>query len=145
MLLISRWAGVLANNIAEKGTKRARNVPFLRPQWFQLNPSNSFRKNGGDDETRTRDLCRDSLGIHVLSATYILAGAGKSLKRTVGPKSGVKFVIFLQIGPKIVPCSQNLCSSRSNFTTVASAFQRFQPVNSTQYLLGLLGNEGRVD
>jgi hypothetical protein len=21
---------------------------------------NSFRKNGGDDETRTRDLCRDS-------------------------------------------------------------------------------------
>jgi hypothetical protein len=40
--------------------------------------------NGGDDETRTRDLCRDSLGIHVASATYILAGAAKSLKRTVG-------------------------------------------------------------
>jgi hypothetical protein len=33
---------------------------------------------------RTRDLCRDSLGIHVLSATYILAGAAKSLKETVG-------------------------------------------------------------
>ena len=61
------------------------------------------------------------------------------------PKSGVKFVIFLQIGPKIDTCSQNLCSSRSNFTTVASAFQRFQLVNSTQYLLGLLSNEGRVD
>ena len=30
--------------------------------------------NGGDDETRTRDLCRDSLGIHVLSATYVLNG-----------------------------------------------------------------------
>jgi AraC-like DNA-binding protein len=40
--------------------------------------------NGGDDGTRTRDLCRDSLGIHVLSATYILAGAAKSLKGTVG-------------------------------------------------------------
>ena len=43
-----------------------------------------FFRNGGDDETRTRDLCRDSLGIHVLSATYTLAGAAKSLKRTVG-------------------------------------------------------------
>jgi len=40
--------------------------------------------NGGDAGTRTRGLCRDSLGIHVLSATYILAGAAKSLKRTVG-------------------------------------------------------------
>ncbi len=30
--------------------------------------------NGGDDETRTRDLCRDSLGINVLSATYVLNG-----------------------------------------------------------------------
>jgi len=41
-------------------------------------------KNGGDDETRTRDLCRDSLGIHGLSAAYILAGAAKSLKGTLG-------------------------------------------------------------
>jgi len=41
-------------------------------------------KNGGDDGTRTRDLYRDSLGIHVLSATYILAGAAKSLKGTLG-------------------------------------------------------------
>jgi len=43
-----------------------------------------IERNGGDDETRTRDLCRDSLGINVLSATYILAGAAKSLKGTVG-------------------------------------------------------------
>ena len=41
-------------------------------------------KNGGDDGTRTRDLCRDRPGMHVLSATYILAGAAKSLKGTVG-------------------------------------------------------------
>ena len=31
-------------------------------------------KNGGDDGTRTRGLCRDSLGINVLSATYVLSG-----------------------------------------------------------------------
>src|SRR5579864_52969 len=41
-------------------------------------------RNGGDEETRTRDLCRDSLGVHVLSATYIPAGAAKSLKGTGG-------------------------------------------------------------
>jgi hypothetical protein len=29
---------------------------------------------GGDDGTRTRGLCRDSLGISVLSATYVLSG-----------------------------------------------------------------------
>jgi len=29
---------------------------------------------GGDDGTRTRGLCRDSLGIHGLSATYVLNG-----------------------------------------------------------------------
>jgi hypothetical protein len=46
--------------------------------------SQVIERNGGDDETRTRDLCRDSLGIHVLAATYILAGAAKSLKGTVG-------------------------------------------------------------
>jgi hypothetical protein len=34
----------------------------------------AFRMNGGDDGTRTRGLCRDSLGIHVLSATYVLSG-----------------------------------------------------------------------
>jgi integrase len=44
----------------EKGTKRARNAPFSGPRRFLQNPPNSFGKNGGDDETRTRDLCRDS-------------------------------------------------------------------------------------
>jgi hypothetical protein len=43
----------------KKGTRRARSAPFLRPRWFQRTPPNSFGKNGGDDETRTRDLCRD--------------------------------------------------------------------------------------
>ena len=44
----------------------------------------SARNNGGDDETRTRDLCRDTLGGFGFSVTYILAGAAKSLKGTVG-------------------------------------------------------------
>jgi len=45
-----------------KGTqKRARKRALLGPRWFRRNQCNSFGKNGGDDETRTRDLCRDSL------------------------------------------------------------------------------------
>jgi hypothetical protein len=44
----------------KKGTKRARNAPFSRPRWFPQTPPNSFEINGGDDETRSRDLCRDS-------------------------------------------------------------------------------------
>jgi hypothetical protein len=43
-----------------------------------------IENNGGDDGTRTRGLCRDSLGIIGVSATYILAGAAKSLNGTVG-------------------------------------------------------------
>jgi hypothetical protein len=30
---------------------------------FGVTPDNSFRENGGDDETRTRDLCRDRTSI----------------------------------------------------------------------------------
>ena len=33
-----------------------------------------LEKNGGDDGTRTRGLCRDRLGAFVFSATYILNG-----------------------------------------------------------------------
>ena len=44
----------------------------------------ALEKNGGDDETRTRDLCRDRLDGFGFSVTYILAGAAKSLKGTVG-------------------------------------------------------------
>jgi integrase len=47
----------------DSGETRAAQGEFLTavgPQWFELNPPNCFRRNGGDDETRTRDLCRDS-------------------------------------------------------------------------------------
>jgi hypothetical protein len=33
-----------------------------------------FFGNGGDDETRKHSLCRDSLGMRGLSATYVLSG-----------------------------------------------------------------------
>jgi hypothetical protein len=35
-------------------------------------------KNGGDDETRTRDLCRDSGPVIGFTTTYKTAGAAKS-------------------------------------------------------------------
>jgi len=44
----------------EKGHKRARKRALLGPRWFDLTQPNSFGMNGGDDGTRTRDLCRDS-------------------------------------------------------------------------------------
>jgi hypothetical protein len=33
---------------------------LLGLRWFLRNRDTAFGKNGGDDETRTRDLCRDS-------------------------------------------------------------------------------------
>ncbi len=65
------------SHVACKGSFLAILLPAVKRMAIDL-------KNGGDDETRTRDLCRDSLGIDVLSATYILARATKSLKGTVG-------------------------------------------------------------
>jgi len=59
----------------------------VAPQWHpDLKSANlqTIENNSGDDRTRTRGLCRDRLGINVLSATYILSGAAKSLKGTVG-------------------------------------------------------------
>ena len=45
----------------EKGRKkRALKRALLGPRWFREKHRKCFRKNGGDDETRTRDLCRDS-------------------------------------------------------------------------------------
>ena len=37
----------------------------------------SFRKNGGDDGTRTRGLCRDSGPVIGFSMTYKTAGTAK--------------------------------------------------------------------
>jgi uncharacterized protein involved in exopolysaccharide biosynthesis len=37
----------------------------------------AIERNGGDDETRTRDLCRDRVQVTCFSATYKLAGTAK--------------------------------------------------------------------
>ena len=51
-------------------------VPFCshagKPNFPQL-----LEKNGGDDETRTRDLCRDSLAGIGFTTTYKNAGTAK--------------------------------------------------------------------
>ena len=39
--------------------------------------TNSFEKDGGDDETRTRDLCRDSGAGIGFTTTYKNAGTAK--------------------------------------------------------------------
>jgi hypothetical protein len=44
--------------------------------------TNSFGMNGGDDETRTRDLCRDRRGYQVLSTTYKAVGDCQVLDNT---------------------------------------------------------------
>ena len=62
--------------VAEMGTKRTRNVPFLCPRWFQQHPANYFGMYGGDDGTRTRDLCRDRARIG-FTTTYNNAGTAK--------------------------------------------------------------------
>ena len=46
--------------IDEEGSKRAQKRVLLDPRWLQGNSTNSCTKNGGDDGTRTRGLCRDS-------------------------------------------------------------------------------------
>src|SRR4029077_664436 len=43
----------------KRAQKRARKRALLGHGWFRRNSCNSFGMNGGDDETRTRDLCRD--------------------------------------------------------------------------------------
>src|SRR6266403_2376770 len=46
-------------------------------RWVQRNSGNPFRRNGGDDETRPRDLCRDSAAWIGFTTTYNSAGTAK--------------------------------------------------------------------
>ena len=41
------------------------------------NSGKSLKRNGGDDETRTRDLCRDSGPLRGFTTTYKTAGTAK--------------------------------------------------------------------
>ena len=57
-------------------------VPFCshagRPNFPQV-----LEKNGGDDETRTRDLCRDSGPLIGFATTYKTAGTSKGRLRSL--------------------------------------------------------------
>ncbi len=55
--LAAKW---LAEINDKKGTKRTQIYVLLHPLRFPAIPENSFGRNGGDDGTRTRGLCRDS-------------------------------------------------------------------------------------
>ena len=46
-------------SLGVEDTKRVQKCIFLHPRWFDRSRRNSCGMNGGDDETRTRDLCRD--------------------------------------------------------------------------------------
>jgi hypothetical protein len=65
------------NTLGKTVQKRAPKRALLHPRWFQGNQPNSFGKDGGDDETRTRDLCRDSAAWIGFTTTYNNAGTAK--------------------------------------------------------------------
>jgi hypothetical protein len=50
---------LLPGSQTEKGHKKGSNRALFAPAMVSTKPANSFGKNGGDDGTRTRDLCRD--------------------------------------------------------------------------------------
>ncbi len=62
---------------------------FLRPQWFRWSPCKFFGMNGGDDETRTRDLCRDSM--LWISDTSFKPHSATSPRQTPSLKKGAGF------------------------------------------------------
>ena len=71
------------------GAQQGRSTGLTGPNWTMTQIANSLQvleRIGGDDETRTRDLCRDRLGVFVFSATYVLNGgcqvAARNQKRT---------------------------------------------------------------
>jgi hypothetical protein len=45
--------------IGEKGLKKGAETHPIVPSLVAAKRDNSFERNGGDDGTRTRDLCRD--------------------------------------------------------------------------------------
>jgi len=78
-----RWASLVTdtrrdvcrNQLSFNDRERRGKTGDVR-YWRRL--ANACR-NGGDDGTRTRGLCRDSLATSVVSATYILSGGCQSL------------------------------------------------------------------
>ena len=64
----------------EAGTEKRSSSSLIGPFWTPRPNADSLQvieKNGGDDETRTRDLCRDSLAGIGFTTTYKNAGTAK--------------------------------------------------------------------
>src|SRR5438552_2837972 len=62
---------------AENGQKRARNVPLCALDRLSEIRLTALERNGGDDGTRTRGLCRDSAAWIGFTTTYNNAGSAK--------------------------------------------------------------------
>ena len=58
--------------------------------------------------------------------------------------SVVNFIIFVRNCPKNGIRLENICSSRSIFTNIASTLQGFQSMNPMEYLLHPLLDDGRI-
>jgi hypothetical protein len=62
------------------GAQQGRSTGLTGPNWTMIEIANSLQvleRNGGDDETRTRDLCRDSVAWIGFTTTYKNAGTAK--------------------------------------------------------------------
>src|SRR5215469_70319 len=66
----------IGDALGAEDTKRVQKCVFLHPRWFDRSRCNSCGMNGGDDETRTRDLCRDR--IHSSDSTESVGYVGNS-------------------------------------------------------------------
>ena len=60
-------------------------------------------RNGGDDETRTRDLCRDRVAVLGLTTTYTYAGTAKITCKSHKTPQPVGWVVGWKIRPS-GPC-----------------------------------------
>ena len=67
---------------------------LLHPRWFDRSRRNSCGMNGGDDETRTRDLCRDR--IHSSDSTESIGYVGNS-RQPSGPLGMIGRILFNEL------------------------------------------------
>jgi hypothetical protein len=54
------------------GRKRPQKCVLLHPAVFLSKQRKVFVLNGGDDETRTRDLCRDRLELNGTDSSFLI-------------------------------------------------------------------------
>jgi hypothetical protein len=93
------------------GSSRNASRIYHRRRRESVDDAHVAPRTGGTVDFRGFDFAVDSLTEVQMS--------------TVGPKSGVKFTVFVQICPKIGVGSRNSCSSLPVFRKVGSALQWF--------------------